>query len=52
MKSPKEDYEIRKSVVSAPGAGEDLLNFLSFYTLVFNMYLYLEAINVLLNYYY
>ena len=34
MKSPKEDYEIRKSVVSDPGTGEDLLNFLSFYTLV------------------
>ena len=49
MKSPKEDYEIRKSVVSDPGTGEDLLNFLSFYTLVFNMYLYLEAINVLLK---
>ena len=39
MKSPKEDYEIRKSVVSDPGTGEDLLNFLSFYTLVFIMYL-------------
>ena len=50
MKSPKEDYEIRKSVVSDPGTGEDLLNFLSFYTLVFNMYLYLEAINLLLKY--
>ena len=34
MKSPKEDYEIRKSVVSDPGTGEDLLNFLSFYNLV------------------
>ena len=34
MKSPKEDYEIRKSVVSDPGTGEDLLIFLSFYTLV------------------
>ena len=34
MKSPKEDYEIRKRVVSDPGAGEDLLNFLSFYNLV------------------
>ena len=34
MKSPKEDYEIRKLVVSDPGTGEDLLNFLSFYTLV------------------
>ena len=34
IKSPKEDYEIRKSVVSDPGTGEDLLNFLSFYTLV------------------
>ena len=34
MKSPKEDYEIRKSVVSYPGTGEDLLIFLSFYTLV------------------
>jgi len=33
MKSPKEDYEIRKWVVSDPGTGEDLLNFLSFYTL-------------------
>ena len=50
MKSPKEDYEIRKSVVSDPGTGEDLLIFFSFYTLVFNMYLYLEAINVLLKY--
>ena len=34
MKSPKEDYEIRKSVVSEPGTGEDLRNFLPFYTLV------------------
>ena len=34
MKSPKEDYEIRKSVVSDPGTREDLLNFLSFYNLV------------------
>ena len=33
MKSPKEDQEIRKSVVSDPGTGEDLLNFLSFDTL-------------------
>ena len=33
MKSPKEDYEIRKSVVSDPRTGEDLLNFLSIYTL-------------------
>ena len=49
MKSPKEDYEIRKSVVSDPGTGEDLLNFLSFYTLVFIMYLYLETIKVLLK---
>ena len=49
MKSPKEDYEIRKLVVLDLGTGEDLLNFLSFYTLVFNMYLYLEAINVLLK---
>jgi len=32
--------------VSDLGTGEDLLNFLSFYTLIFNMYLYLEAINV------
>ena len=32
MKSPKEDYEIQKSVVSDPGTREDLLNFLSFYT--------------------
>jgi len=38
MKSPKEDYEIRKRVVSDLGTGEDLLNFLSFYTLVLNMY--------------
>ena len=48
MKSPKEDYEIRISVVSDPGTIEDLFNFLSFYTLV--MYLYLEATNVLLKY--
>ena len=34
MKSPKEDYEIRKRVVSDPGTGEDLLIFLSFYTFV------------------
>ena len=34
MKSPKEDYEIGKSVVSDPGTGEDLLTFLSFYTLI------------------
>ena len=34
MKSPKEDYEIRKRVVSDPGTGEDLLVFLSFYTLI------------------
>ena len=33
MKSPKEDYEIHKSVVLDPGTREDLLNFLSFYTL-------------------
>ena len=30
---PKEDYVIRKSVASDPGTGEELLNFLSFYTL-------------------
>ena len=35
MKSPKEDKKIQKSVVSDPGTREDLLNFLSFYTLVF-----------------
>ena len=29
MKSPKEDYEIRKSVVSDPGTREDLLIFLT-----------------------
>ena len=34
MKSPKEDYEIRKWVVSDPETGEDLLIFLSFITLV------------------
>ena len=34
MKSPKEDYEIRKIRVSDPGIREDLLNFLSFYKLV------------------
>ena len=34
MKSPKEDYEIRKSVVSNLGTREDLLNFLFFYILV------------------
>ena len=34
MKSPKKDYEIRKSVVSEPGTGEDLRNFVPFYTLV------------------
>ena len=34
MKSPKEDYEIRKSVVSDLRTREDLLNFFSFYTLV------------------
>ena len=34
MKSPKEDYKIRKSVVSDPGTREDLLIFLSFNTLV------------------
>jgi len=33
-KSSKEDYEIRKSVVSDPRTREDLLNFFSFYTLV------------------
>ena len=33
MKSPKEGYEIRYSVVSELGTREDLLNFLSFYTL-------------------
>ena len=49
MKSPKEDYEIRKLVVSDLGTGEDLLNFFSFYTLIFIMYLYLEAITVLLK---
>ena len=34
MKSPKEDYEIRKGVVSDLGTREDQLNYLSFYTLV------------------
>ncbi len=34
MKSLKVDYEIRKSVVSDFGTRKDLLNFLSFYTLV------------------
>ena len=34
MKSLKEDYEIRNRVVSDPETGEDLLNFLSYYTLV------------------
>ena len=34
MKSPKEDYEIRKSVGSDLGTREDLLNFLFFYILV------------------
>ena len=34
MKSPKEDYKIRKSVASKPGTREDLLIILSFYTLV------------------
>ena len=29
MKSPKEDYEIRKLVVSDPGTREDLLIFLT-----------------------
>ena len=47
MKSPKEDYEIRKKL--NPGTREDRLNLLSFYTLVFIMYLQLEAINVLLK---
>ena len=50
MKSPKEDYEIRKSVVSDPGTGEDLPSSSPFIHSLFNMYLYLEAINVLLNY--
>ena len=35
MKTPKEDYEIHKSVVSDLGTREDLLNFLSFYLLLF-----------------
>ena len=34
MKSPKENSEIRKSVVSDLGTREDLLNFLFFYILV------------------
>ena len=34
MKSPKEDYNIRKSVALDSGPREDLLIFLSFYTLV------------------
>ena len=34
MKYPKEDYKIRKSVVSDPGNREDVIIFLSFYTLV------------------
>ena len=34
MKSPKEDYEIRKPVVSDPGTREDLLIFLSSLLLV------------------
>ena len=34
MKSPNEDYEIRKGVASDPGTLEDLLIFLSFITLV------------------
>ena len=50
MKSPKEDYEIRKSVTSDLGTREDLLIFLSFNTLEFIMYCYLEVINVLLKY--
>ena len=49
MKSPEEDNEIRKRVVSDPETGEDLLNFLSFYTLVFNVYLYLEVHLLLLD---
>ena len=40
MKSPKEDYEIRKSVVSETGTREDLLIFLSFNNSLFIMYLY------------
>ena len=34
MKYPKEDYKIRKPVVSDPGNREDVIIFLSFYTLV------------------
>ena len=47
MKSPKEDYKIRKSVAPDPGTRKDLLIFLSFNTLVIY---HLEAINVLLKY--
>ena len=50
MKFPKDVYKIRKSVASDPGTREYLLIFLSFNTLVIYLYLYLEAINVLLKY--
>ena len=39
MKSPKEAYKIRKSEALDSGSREDLLIFLSFYTLVFIMYI-------------
>ena len=36
MKSPKEDYKIRKSQVSDSGTREDPLIFFSFFTLIVN----------------
>ena len=51
MKSPKEDYNIRKSVVSDPGTREDPTHLpLLLYTCYLSCYLHLEAINVLLKY--
>ena len=41
MKSPKEDYEIRKRVALDSGIREDLIIFLSFYTVViYNVFRY------------
>ena len=46
MKSPKEDYKIRKSVASDPGTREDLLISSHLIHSLFIIYFYLEAINV------
>ena len=48
MKSPKEDYEIRKRVESDPETREDVLNFFSFYALVI-YYVFITRSNLEVN---